>query len=796
MTIEFDGNPGSQSKYLGISMMPQFRDRSLEELRYEDYAAGHNQPLALSAAATPASNGLFGAAPQSQPAGGMFSAASASAFGQSSAFGAPQNSTQPAFGAPSSASGLFGAAPFGTSNVAAQTTTASGFGAPAASAFGAPQPSAASTGMFGAPAPAASNPFGAAAAQPAAFGSTPAAFGQSASSLFGQPAAAANPAMPAASQQMFGQTGATLFGSQPAGAPSSLFGQQPPAQSAPGLFGVASTPAVFGSVPAAASAPSLFGAPAAAVAPAAPPGGLFGAPAAAASGFGATAPAVGLSLPGVGGLGQAQPQQQLFGQNPAVPQVAAAQPGPGALGMGIGAVPGVGSNPTLADSYNAVMLHNGTTIAPAGANYGTILYNLQKLQNDIGEHNRRLAEQQKQMEPAGKTPSSRHVIVMPPPQLVKIATNRLSLSSSRMSNGSGSGGGAGGGARMNGTLRRTPMRGVASRAGGGAGRVSGTPARDGMRTEGNGVSFRIEAHDERPRDGSESMPFFTPKQFSGAKRRPLRASQLSTPLRMATLITPAKKSTERGAVGGKEVDQRQPKDLVPDTPLVEMVPPSMNGDWSGAENGAENRDIRGENGFDGNGERSDENPEMAKEENTDSEPRRESSNFLWSAKRPSQWSLNIGLTSPYQYDASKYLPTNTRPDYFSFPTNSELAVRTMTECQRVEGFTVGRHGFGKIEWIEPVDIRGLQIDVCVEISHGEVSVFPDQEASQLNAPAVITLEGMLPKIKKNWSDVEMRALYDRYSKKLQRYCVEKHVKFISYDGEKGVWVFQVKDFSE
>jgi hypothetical protein len=84
--------------------MPEYKTKSPEELRYEEYSVGVTQPQQQAA---------FGAAPF-----GATPAASASAFGGG-------------FGAPRATSSAFGAQPFGAAAPAA-------FGAaPAASAFGA-----------------------------------------------------------------------------------------------------------------------------------------------------------------------------------------------------------------------------------------------------------------------------------------------------------------------------------------------------------------------------------------------------------------------------------------------------------------------------------------------------------------------------------------------------------------------------------------------------------------------------------------------------------------------------------
>ncbi|KAL7542612.1 hypothetical protein ACHAXR_011934 [Thalassiosira sp. AJA248-18] len=275
-----------------ITAMPQYEQKSFEELRLEDYLAG-NKGTKGAAAPAPAGFGGFGAAPQPAPA-----------FGQPApapAFGAAPAPAGGLFGAPApapAAGGLFGA-----------PAPAPAFGAAPAPAFGA-APAPAAGGLFGS-APAAAPTgglFGAPAPAPA-FGAAPA---PAAGGLFGAPTPAPAFGAPQPAPAFGAPQPAPAFGAAPAPAAGGLFGAPAPAPAAGGLFGApAPAPAAGGLFGQPAPAPSLFGQPAPAPASGglfgaspAKPGGLFGAPAPAAGGlFGAPAPA-----PAAGGL---------FGQPPA-----------------------------------------------------------------------------------------------------------------------------------------------------------------------------------------------------------------------------------------------------------------------------------------------------------------------------------------------------------------------------------------------------------------------------------------------------------------------------------------------
>lgn len=728
LTVEYEGNPSTQLKYNAISMMSELRDKSLEELRYEDYASGNKDG---SKGGSNPSNSLFANTAQSAPSTGLFGSAPGG-FGQSNAFGG--SSGQSLFGAQSSSAGLFSGGAFGASNTAQSSgglfsgnntfgsqPSTNLFGSQSGGGFG-----ASSSGLFG--------------------GNSGSGFGQSSTNLFGQGGGAFGTfGAPSSQPQGFGQPPQqnALFGGQ-SGA-STPFGQ--PSQSGQNLFGSSSFASgggggLFGGGNA--QAPPMFGNPPA-NAQQTQTGGLFGSFGNNNnSGFGA--PSMGQG-PGIGfpsTLGSAPAQPNGFGgfssQN-ATPTIA-----------------GSGNNPTLADSYNAVVNNGGATAAPPGASYATVLYNLQLIQKDLQEHKQRSAAQEQEK----KEKESLSVVVMPAPSLVRMASNRLSLSGPVMVPGDVSSSGEVG-------VARTPMRGAA-----GNGMVSGTPY---PRPRVNAFEPQTPASEKKvPVDRSEVIPFFTPQQFSGAKRRPLRASEIGTP-RIGYLQNADKEETTRRVSFGDELTMKKGEsnedDLEPHTAdEVEKEPETPKPEGKPLLNG-----------------------ETSKDEEVDErdEARRDSRNFLWSGKRPSQWSKNRGLLSDDQYNPCQYVPVCARSDYYTIPSQAELSVLSMLELQHIERFTVGRIGFGEIEWTEPVDVRGLLINECVEIDRGEFAVFPDREADQLDAPAKVTLEGMFPKSKD--TDSDKNSAVERYRKKLKKFCDRNGLHFVSYDGDKGVWSFKVDNFS-
>lgn len=839
VTVEYDGNPGVSSKYQAISMMQQFRDKSLEELRLEDYAignkggsgsgAGGNSLFAQSAPST----GLFGSS-----GGGGFGASSGG-FGGSSAFGAQNQNQGGGFGA-SSGGGLFGGnSGFGNSGGFGQSS--SGFGSGAGGGFGAQSGGGlfgqannasgfggqsgggfASAGFGGSGFGAGAGGFGSGSgglgsggtglgsgaggfgsgggggfgASGSGFGSSGfgnsgfgnSGFGNSQSGgtgLFGQSGAANAFGAPQSQQNLFvapAQSGGGLFGGGGGQAGGSTFGG---GQTTANLFGGSGQNNLFGwgSATGAATAPPLFGANPEAQKP------LFGA---SSSGFGFGGAGAGpsgmfggggQSVPGAGfgfggGFG-AQPNQQqnqqpsLFG-NPASGQVAVnGQP--------------AGNNPSLLNTAAAVTQGNGGTVAPPGANYGTVLHNLQKLQSELTEHKRLLQEQEKRNANNSQDKGSLSVVVLPSPPLVRLSGNRWSSSSSGFVGARGS--------------QRTRMRSAVGRLGGATNKVSGTPLRLPS------TVVKVEDALATPAAATPSerkTPLFSSQQFTGSRRPPLRSAEISTPHRSTPVPLPvpdldepengvslgAGSSTERAKtatrqltrINGSVAKERPTSASIPRTPngsagknpgavasaqrpIDETPPPGVGGDGSASKSQLPIRKTRAES-------------------------------FMWSSPRPSAWSLKKPVNSVAQYDPDQYLPFQSKEGFYTVPSIAELASRTMRELQSVENFTVGREGYGEVTWIEPVDVRGLNLDDVVDIQRGEIAIYPDREASQLDAPAIVSMEGMYKRDKRTGTPSTDKELIAKYSKKLEKFCEQNKLRFLLYNSDEGRWKFEAPGFAE
>ena len=372
-----------QTRHLCITCMKEYENKSIEELRCEDYAANRK------GGAASGTTGLFGAAPNQTAPGGSTLFGANAAVSQANPFGAQTN--KPLFGAQTTAAGFGTAAtaPFGaqgTSAFGTNTSTSGGlFGAKPQTSFG----QAASTSGFAfgqntATSSAAGSlfgqnkPFGAAAPQATGglFGSTAPAFGATTSaapafggttSAFGQPAAQnqsinlfGQQNKPAAFAAPFGQTAPTTS----APAFNTGFGQSTGTFGSTAPFGQQAKPAFGGFGTTATSAAPAFGATQTAGGFGAtnvqqqPAGGLFGAqkpgafnfnstsqPSSGALPFGGTSGGFGTTAGG-GLFGNAQKPGGLFG---------ATQGTTGAFGTtgGFGATSAGGFGATLGGGFGA-----------------------------------------------------------------------------------------------------------------------------------------------------------------------------------------------------------------------------------------------------------------------------------------------------------------------------------------------------------------------------------------------------------------------------------------------------------
>ena len=128
-------------------------------------------------------------------------------------------------------------------------------------------------------------------------------------------------------------------------------------------------------------------------------------------------------------------------------------------------------------------------------------------------------------------------------------------------------------------------------------------------------------------------------------------------------------------------------------------------------------------------------------------------------------------------------------DYYLEPRLQLLEEMSSQELSQVRDFAVGRKGVGKVQWLSPTDVRGLRVDLLVQLRPREVVVYPDEEQKaalgcQLNKPANITLFDVLPP-----SDCteEQRMKFER---RIGRKTRKMDATLLDYDSVSGTWQFR------
>ncbi|KAB0791096.1 hypothetical protein PPYR_02896 [Photinus pyralis] len=131
--------------------------------------------------------------------------------------------------------------------------------------------------------------------------------------------------------------------------------------------------------------------------------------------------------------------------------------------------------------------------------------------------------------------------------------------------------------------------------------------------------------------------------------------------------------------------------------------------------------------------------------------------------------------------------TLTRPDYYTIPPLRELHkyVNDKGECS-VTGFVIGRVGYGRIRFLDAVDVADLNLDRIVSLELGEVALYDDEESPPvigegLNRRACVELDRLWPR------DGERR---------LRSLSEQQNVTFLDYRHETGTLSIAVEHFSK
>ncbi|CAB0032392.1 unnamed protein product [Trichogramma brassicae] len=144
-----------------------------------------------------------------------------------------------------------------------------------------------------------------------------------------------------------------------------------------------------------------------------------------------------------------------------------------------------------------------------------------------------------------------------------------------------------------------------------------------------------------------------------------------------------------------------------------------------------------------------------------------------------------------------------RYGYYTIPALDQLYKYVSGETCIVPNFTIGRKGYGNVYFADSFDVYGLNLDEIVHFRHKEVIIYPDDEVKPpvgqgLNRKAQVTLERVWPHDKSTHEPItDPQRLQDMdYEGRLRRVSAKHDTRFLEYRPETGSWVFKVDHFSK
>lgn len=145
-----------------------------------------------------------------------------------------------------------------------------------------------------------------------------------------------------------------------------------------------------------------------------------------------------------------------------------------------------------------------------------------------------------------------------------------------------------------------------------------------------------------------------------------------------------------------------------------------------------------------------------------------------------------------------------RVGYYTIPSLDELIEYIDEEARcKVPNFTIGRRGYGNVYFDEEIDVAGLNLDEICHFRNKEIILYQDDDnkppvGEGLNRKAQVTLDQIWPMDKTTHEPIKdpMRLEAMDYESKLRRICEKRNTKFLEYRPETGSCVFKVEHFSK
>ncbi|XP_020273317.1 nuclear pore complex protein NUP98A-like [Asparagus officinalis] len=153
-------------------------------------------------------------------------------------------------------------------------------------------------------------------------------------------------------------------------------------------------------------------------------------------------------------------------------------------------------------------------------------------------------------------------------------------------------------------------------------------------------------------------------------------------------------------------------------------------------------------------------------------------------------------------DIDTLMPKLPNTEYYTEPRIPELAAKERQEpgfCCHVKDFVIGRHGYGSIKFKGETDVRYLDLESIVQFNDREVIVYKDENMKPpvgegLNKPAEVTLLNIKCVDKKTGACYTEGIKVEKFKEKLMKKTEEQKAEFVSFNAVKGFWKFRVKHF--
>eukprot|EP01107_Rhizomastix_libera_P015730 TRINITY_DN60_c0_g1_i4.p1 TRINITY_DN60_c0_g1~~TRINITY_DN60_c0_g1_i4.p1 ORF type:complete len:861 (+),score=340.74 TRINITY_DN60_c0_g1_i4:3-2585(+) len=124
--------------------------------------------------------------------------------------------------------------------------------------------------------------------------------------------------------------------------------------------------------------------------------------------------------------------------------------------------------------------------------------------------------------------------------------------------------------------------------------------------------------------------------------------------------------------------------------------------------------------------------------------------------------------------------------YYTIPSIEELSLLPEEQLSKFQNFKIGHKKHGFVEFLEPVDLRNVQLDTVIVFESGSVEIYPEAsklppKGTGLNVRVRVTLEGILEKKKTK----------EQFTEFLKSTAASWGAVFINWEPATKKWIFEL-----